>query len=147
MYSLIHKIGLWSDLNNKDRMIRILIAGSVFYIIIYAILVSQYAANIPILQQNVHYLYYIMGSDLLYLGSQNIFSQTSILQSIGIKKQRRKKSNKNGERQHKQLKNKSQCHTSSDSHTGKTNDFTSADSDDTSIPVYINKKAKNIEIL
>lgn len=66
-YNVAYRFPIWNDLDDKSRNARILVLGTILYIIVYSFIYSKYTDDIEIIQKYRSYLYYILAIDLIII--------------------------------------------------------------------------------
>lgn len=68
LYNSLYNSKLWKKLDSKSRNIRIIVLGTVLYVILHSFLNSNYVEGVEIITNNTRFLYYLIGIDLLAFG-------------------------------------------------------------------------------
>jgi len=87
----IYSSSIWKKLSktdNKSRNFRIMLIGIIIYLIIHSFIYSKYTDNNKVITNYRHYMYYIIGFDLL------LFYIIAMNQSNKKKKKKKKRFNK-----------------------------------------------------
>ena len=84
-FNTVYSLPIWQNLKLKNRMIRLFIIGAILYIISYSYLYSGYVKDSQLINNYKHYLFYIIGADLV------IFSRLLL---AGNKKKQKRKNNR-----------------------------------------------------
>lgn len=68
LYNSLYNSKLWKKLDSKSRNIRILILGTVFYVIAHSFIYSNYVEGVEIIANYRRFLYYLIALDLGLFG-------------------------------------------------------------------------------
>ena len=91
LYNLLYRSPLWSKLDNSDRNIRILVLGTILYVVAYFASNSQYLSQVSILEKYKKYLLYLAAADFATTSAQMFFSEPSKKNNKKNKKKQIKK--------------------------------------------------------
>ena len=89
LYNSLYNSKLWKKLDSKSRNIRILILGTVFYVIAHSFIYSNYVEGIEIITNYRRFLYYLIALDLGLFGLRVYMG--------GSKNDKKKKNKKKGQ--------------------------------------------------
>lgn len=99
-YNLVYKLPIWIDIDSKSRNIRLIVLGTILYILIHSFIYSNYVNNYEFILDNRKYLYYLIAFDLTII-------TTLIYFGFGTVKQKNKKLKKSSLYKNKKNFNKS----------------------------------------
>jgi hypothetical protein len=97
-FNIIYRSPIWQNLEANTRNIRILILGSIFYIIIHSFIYSRYVNAYQMVLNYRKYIYYLIMCDLAIVGLMIFLftdSQQNKKEKQLIKKKNKKKKKKN----------------------------------------------------
>ncbi|ARF09668.1 hypothetical protein Indivirus_2_47 [Indivirus ILV1] len=73
-YNLLYRSPLWGKVRSQDRNIRIIVAGTILYVVSYLLLQTKYVNDISQLQNYKKYIYHLFASDFTIVMIQMRFS-------------------------------------------------------------------------
>ncbi|QKF93702.1 hypothetical protein QKU48_gp0244 [Fadolivirus algeromassiliense] len=94
-FNIIYKSPIWKSIDTKSRNMRILVMGSIFYVIVHSFIYSKYVESIEFVENYRKYLYYLMVIDL---------ASTGLLMFLSDDKKQKKSKNMKKNNQKKQHK-------------------------------------------
>lgn len=62
-YNIVYQLPLWNNMEPKSKNIRVLIYGTILYIVIYSLLYSKYVEDYETIDAYKHWIFYLAALD------------------------------------------------------------------------------------
>lgn len=63
-YNVVYRLPIWTNIDSKSRNLRLIVLGTILYIIVHSFIYSKYVDDYKIILENRKFLYYLIAIDL-----------------------------------------------------------------------------------